>query len=98
MKKSIITDHKWKQFRYNYEVPAKVMKSQFSHLSEDDFDGFIYYRKYWYHISDFLLIDKNNPFQTTGYHGYMSDSFFSGILIKLNDDNEGEYQIATYIC
>ena len=30
------------------------------------------------------------------WHAYLSDSFFSGILIRVSDDGE-QYQIATFI-
>ena len=96
MKTEIITDHKWKQFKYGYEVPEKV-KNDFDWLEEEEKDdGWIYYRKNWYHESDFMRIDNNNPFYSLGWHGYHSDSFFSGVLIQISDDGEG-YKIATYI-
>ena len=41
-----------------------------------------------------LLHDSNNGMEQ--WHGYMSDSYFSGLLIRYSDDYE-EYQIATYI-
>ena len=37
----------------------------------------------------------NPPEFMKGWDGYISDSFFSGVLIKISDDNE-EYQIGTY--
>lgn len=98
----IITDHKWKQFKYGYEVPQSVIKNDFDHLEEDStIDGWIQYRKQWYHLSDFIschneIYSPNNPFKPLGYDGYLHDSFFSGVLIKISDDTE-EYKIATYI-
>ena len=93
---TIKTDNKWKQFKYRNEVPAKVLKDQFDYLSEDDsFDGFILYRKHWYHLSDFMRIENHPDDKFSSYHGYSSDSFFSGVLIKVSKDGE-MYQIATY--
>jgi len=97
MELEIITDHKWKQFKYGYEVPEKVMEDQFSHLSEDNgdnSDGFLQYRGYWYHLSDFMNIDKNSPLLGT-WHGYASDTFFSGILIEVSEDGE-TYRVGRY--
>jgi hypothetical protein len=92
----IYTDHKWKQLKYRTEVPEKVLKAYFDHLTGDDnFDGYISYRKRWYHVSDFMMTGKDSPFPKK-WDGYSSDSFFSGILIHLSDDGE-TYQIATYI-
>ena len=97
MSLEIITDHKWKDFKYGYEVPEKVKKEEYAHLDKDgaDYDGWIYYRHCWYHISDFLRLEGNHPFESE-WHGYSSDSFFSGVLIKLSKDGE-QYKIATYI-
>ena len=99
---TIMTDHKWKQFKYGYEVPKHVLNDDYDHLNEDEkLDGWIKYRRRWYHISDFMschnsIQSSNNPFKVLGYDGYLSDSFFSGVLIKLADDGEC-YQIAIYI-
>jgi hypothetical protein len=97
----IITDHKWKDFKYAHEVPLSVIED-YDYLSENEnFDGWIHYRKRWYHTSDFIdctniIYSPNNPFKKFGYDGYLSDSFFSGVLIKLSECRE-QYQIATYI-
>jgi len=93
----IIKDNKWKYFRYRYEVPRKVLKEQFDHLSEEEYlDNFFKYKKVWYHISDFMRLENNVPKEFKNYDGYSSDSFFSGVLIKLSEDGE-RYKIATYI-
>jgi len=97
----IITDHKWKSFKYGYEVPENIL-IEYDHLNNDEkMDGWIKYRACWYHLSDFMschneMYSPNNPFKRFGYDGYLSDSFFSGVLIKVSDDSEN-YQIATYI-
>ena len=84
------TDLKEKQFRYGYEVPASVIARQFDHLSEDEAsDGFILYRKQWYHRSDFMRGAAN------GWHGYAADSYFSGTVIQLTNDGES-YIIGSY--
>ncbi len=91
----IITDHKMKQFKYGYEVPKRVLVDQFSHLDDAETqDRFLCYRKRWYHTSDFLRIDNNSPL--IGWDGYLSDSFFSGVVIKCSRDCEG-YRVGTFI-
>lgn len=92
---NIKTNNHRRQFKYRYEVPEKVIQDQFSHLSDDDIDGFIFYRDYWYHTSDFMRISADAPINFNKYNGYLSDSFFSGILINISSDGE-TYQIATY--
>lgn len=99
---TIITNHHWREFVYRFDVPVDVLESKFDWMKvtdpdtgveswpEDDYvDGFLCYHGIWYHLSDFGQTDEN------GYHGCHSDSFFSGVLIRLSDDGE-QYQIATY--
>lgn len=90
----IFTDHKWKQFKYRYEVPRKVLEDDFDYLDEDVINGFFRYRRRWYHLSQFMRPARMAGL--AGWHGYASDSFFSGVVIRLSDDGE-EYQVGTYI-
>ena len=87
----IITDHKWKQFKYGAELPNKVFNDDFDWMNDDDkHDGFISYRGRWYHLSEFMRADRLYD----KYDGVLSDTMFSGVLIKISDDCEN-YQIAT---
>ncbi len=89
----IIADGKWKMFRYGYDIPKKI-HTEYSHLGADDKDGgWILYRRRWYHLSDFIRIE-NGLFPKT-WHGYASDSFFSGVLIEIACDGD-MYRIGTY--
>jgi hypothetical protein len=88
----VITDHKWKGFKYRNEVPAKVLADQFDHLGEDEIDGFFCYRGYWYHLSDFMR-DMPAELKKAGYDGFAADTFFSGVAVKVSNDCE-EYQVA----
>jgi hypothetical protein len=93
---TITTDHKWKDLKYHYEVPAKVLADQFDHLDPEDngYDGYIQYRGRWYHLSDFMTLDKSNPLHGH-WKAYLSDSFYSGIVLRLSNDCE-QYQIGTF--
>jgi len=93
-KPKVYTNKHWRQFKYREEVPDQVLAEQFDYL-DGEIDGFFCYRSYWYHTSDFMMFDRHAPFDEY-WDGYSSDSFFSGVLIKLADDGE-EYQVATYI-
>ena len=87
MNLEIITNNRKRGFVYRHDVPAKILKDQFGHLDEDEgFDGFFKYRGYWYHVSDFMRISNNSDLK--GWDWYHSDSFFSGILIRLSNDGE----------
>lgn len=99
MSLKIKTNNAWREFVSRDEVPAKVLASQFdwtneAHEEHGDYShGFFKYRNYWYHLADFLRIEKGGQFsEWTGYH---SDSAFSGVLIRLSDDGE-TFQVAWY--
>lgn len=87
----ITTDNKWKYFNFRYEVPDTVLKDQFSHLTDEDTDGYFKYRNYWYHTSDFI------PTIVQGWNWIHTDSFFSGVLLKISKDSE-RYQVGTITC
>lgn len=94
----ITTDNKWKKFKYGYEVPRSVLDAEYSHLSEDEaFDQFFQYRGRWYHISDFMVIGPRYPSEfRKWWDGYLSDSAFSGIVIRVSKDGE-DYKVGTFI-
>ena len=92
----IITNNHERSFLYRSDVPADILESQFDYLNPWDTCYFINYRGHWYHVYDFLGIGRRAEVPFDGWHGYTSDSAFSGVLIKISDDCE-TYQIATYI-
>jgi len=92
----IITNNHERSFLYRSEVPTDILESQFDYLDADTFVGFIHYRGHWYHTSCFMRFGYPGSVPFQGWHGYSSDSFYSGVLIKISDDGE-TYQIATYI-
>lgn len=87
---TIKTDGKWRQFKYRYEVPKRVLASQFDYQDPDETtDGFFKYKNTWYHLDQFMR--TNVP----GWDGAAADSFFSGVLIQLSPDGE-EYRVGTF--
>ena len=70
------------------ESDQRKLRKQFDYLDDAEFDGlvFVSYKNYWYSLCDFMgtpsACDEFN-----GWHGYHADSFFSGVLIKLLDDD-----------
>jgi len=94
------TDHKFKDFKYRYEVPQSVLDSQFDWTNKDyedhgDYsDGFFCYRGYWYHLGDFMV--DVPPSLDGNWQGWQADSFFSGVAIELSRDCE-QYKVATVI-
>jgi len=91
----ITTDNKWKPFKNGYEVPEKVLKEDFDWMDDDEkTDGFINYRKCWYHISEFMTIPKESSID--GWQAMSPDSAFSAVLLQVSNDGE-EYKIGTYV-
>jgi len=97
----IITNNHERYFQYWHDVPDEV-RDWYDWLGEDnDYDGWIEYKGNWSHISDYLAVhnefhNPNPPDWMIDWHGYKPDSFFSGTLIRVQDDCE-TYQIATWI-
>ena len=91
----IITDHKWKNFIYGVELTEKERR-EFDYMDAEEIDtaSFFRYRARVYSIEDFMRIEHNVALM--GWDGYASDSFFSGVVIKISDDGE-QYKIGTYI-
>ena len=87
---TVKTDLREKHFRYRYEVPASILERWFDWLDEDSDDGFFCYRGTWYHLSQFISANDN------GWQGYHSDSYFSGVVLRLSPDGE-TYIVGTYI-
>lgn len=89
----IKTNNHWRKFVTRWDVPEKILNDQFDYLDTENIDGFFCYRGHWYHLSEFMRIDQTSPLRD--WHGCASDSFYSGVLIKLSPDGEC-FQVGTY--
>ena len=77
------------------DVPKKVL-DEYDWLDDDEkTDGWMKYKDQYYHLSDFMWIPADIK-DMKGWDGYMSDSFFSGIVIKVFYYTD-EYIIGTYM-
>lgn len=86
----IKTNHQWRNFLDWYELPKKAKEA----LNYADESGsFFKYRGVYYSIEEFMRIE-NWP-EMKNWHAYSSDSYFSGVLIRLSNDGE-QYQIGRY--
>ena len=95
----VVTDNKWKDLLFGYELPESVL-SDFDYIDSEELPtrSFIKYKGCYYDVGDIMRLDFQRecyPEQFKGWHGYVSETFFSGILIRLSDDGE-QYQIASY--
>ena len=80
--------------------PAEQLKmcEHFDWMDNDELvtsHSFFKYRDNFYHLSEFLNLTPLAPSELQDWHGYSSDSYFSGILVRLVDDNESVV-VATY--
>jgi len=75
-----------------YELTDKERKD-FDYLDWNSIDAgndsatFFRYKGRLYDMGEFMRIDKNSPFGEF-WHGYSSDSYFSGVLVHMCNDNE----------
>jgi hypothetical protein len=91
----IRTDNKPRALIYWSELKDKE-KAEFNWLDtaeKQDGARFFKYRGHTYCLDEFMVIDYNQPLP--GWHGYLSDSYFSGVLIKWSKDFEA-ITAATY--
>jgi hypothetical protein len=88
----IKTDNKWRMFKYGYELPKKCRK-EFDWMSDEEYSthSFAYYRKRYYALGEFMVFTEKNA-----WDGYIADSYFSGIVIKLSKDGD-RYKIGLYL-
>lgn len=70
------------------ELPANAQR-EFAYVSvTDNSPRFVQYKGWWYDVYDSQNITHELGFdQFKGWHGIVSDSFFSGVLFKLCDDD-----------
>ena len=80
----IITNNKPRQLIYGYELTDK-QKEDFDYIEDIDSREFVKYKNNIYVLSDFMRIKNNDSLKD--WHGYSSDSFFSGTLVKYIDSD-----------
>lgn len=88
---------------YGYELTEKETV-EFDYLSPDERNEreFVRYKGQVYDMGEFMRIDKSVAphSQRDGWenwHGYSSDTFFSGVLVRFSGDGESVV-MATYFC
>ena len=93
----IKSNYHWNNFLYGYELTEKE-KDDFDYVYDINSESFFRYKHCTYWIGDFLNIDPSNsehPF--SGWHGYISESYFSAIVIRISEDAE-QYQVGLALC
>lgn len=68
---------------------TKKEKDEFDYYSEEEiaFAQFFRYKRWVYDLGEFMRVkDRMDAFRN--WHGYHSDSYFSGILVRFVNDHE----------
>ena len=80
----IMTNNKPRQLIYGYELTDK-QKQDFDYIEDIDSHDFVKYKNNIYDLSEFMRIENNDSLKD--WHGYSSDSYFSGTLVKYTDED-----------
>ncbi len=90
----IMTNNQWRMPVTWAEVPNKI-KDEFDYIDHPEYEDFFQYRGAWYELGMFMRFDgESRAPELTGWDGHHADSFFSGVLVKLNSD--GGVRFGTY--
>ena len=102
---TIRSDNEFHEFYYFEDIPEKKqkeLKSDYDWMDEDELlsQAWMKYagkdRDDWYHLSDFLRLDRNNKSMFPGdWTGYFSMGYGYGMLVEVDDSGEG-YKIGYY--
>ena len=96
----IITNNAPRNLLYAHELTEKELK-EFDYYSpeEMEYKSFFRYKGYIYCLDDFMTcptMAKDNPLSS--WHGYHSDSYFSGIVVKYIDRDYDKITIGRFYC
>lgn len=80
----IITNNIPRQLIYGYELSDKE-KTDFNYLDDIDSNNFVRYKGFIYDVGEFM--STYNIDSLKDWDGYFSDSYFSGVLIKIIDSD-----------
>lgn len=75
------------------------IRNQYDWMDAEDLEckfGFFKYRGCFYHLQDFMRVANEATGDLVGWDGYAGDSFFSGTLIKLVDNNCEQVIVGRY--
>lgn len=88
---TIKTNNQFRPLLYGYELTEKEQKEydflEFTDEGEGSCAKFFRYKGWTYLLDDFMRTGAHSPFPER-WHAYLSDSYFSGILIHLSDCGE----------
>lgn len=90
---TITTNHQPRELKYLSDFNStdqQQIRSQYDWMDKDDIEcnlGFFKYRGSFYHLQDFMRVEDESTGDLVGWDGYINDTFFSGTVVKLVEDN-----------
>lgn len=81
----IITNNKKRDLLYGYELPKKIHEKIRYDYKDFENSLFFLYKNECYNLSEFER--TNNMSELKSWHGYINDTYFSGICIKIDSDD-----------
>ena len=91
---TIITNNQYRNLMYGYELTKEEQK-EFDYLDDIEDSTYFKYKGQIYSLDNFMRIENHPDKEFSSYDGYHSDSYFSGVLIKLSDCGEA-VKVARY--
>lgn len=76
-----------------FELPDNI-KPEFDYMDNVEGGSFIRYKNDYYDIGDFVRTDNNGHLKE--WDGYTAETYFSGVAIKLVDDDQAI--MCSYYC
>ena len=86
----IKTNHKFRDLLSHWDLTPKELE-EFDYIEamrESGVNRFFRYRGCVYDAGEFTVVEKGGELKAAGWHAYLSDSYFSGILIRYSGDFE----------
>ena len=92
-KVTIITNNQPRDILYGFNLPEKYRK-EFDYLTDEEYvdQTFFIYKRQAYSLREFMRTDIFKD-----WHGACSDSFFSGVLVKIINDGDSVI-VGRYYC
>lgn len=92
----IQSNYRPRTLEYGYQLSEKE-KAEFDYIDPEDFDmhDFLRYKGRVYDAGEFMQVQPNSPFYPY-WHGQYNDSYFSGILMRIDPDDSDRVIVGTF--
>lgn len=82
---NIITNNQLRPILTGFDMPDSAWRNFADYVTNRNDLRFFRYRGEWYDLSEFMISPPE--LAKLGWDGFMSDTYFSGIAIKIKDDS-----------